>query len=406
MWRGDGGSEDAAAKHELVGHVPHAAVVGEVVDQGAQVTAILARHLPCRAVKVGQQSVAEPDLSLDGVEDGLAALAKLVDLAWSVGAVAPEHRTEKPILHPAHVEFLVLLVARCTAAPLGVVAAAEESADVGIEVGTSRHRVVESGGNLLAQHVPRRGDVAGPHVGAVVLLSGEGRPCHDKHALVACGGALPLVHTAHGAQRECVAHAPPGAHCGHVVVVAVFGIEEVGVGGVHPPGVGAVAVEALEILPVDGARIGAEGVVDLHARRIFHAGRPEGQAALGPGLDGEQQTLRVELAELLRHGAEAGPDADHEMGMLAVHGINHLLTILELFRQEVHGVPQIVAAPVLPVLDNTVEGHVQGTVLVDDALGLAGRLVALLRLPVAIGPKWEHGHLTCELAHLGDDAIG
>ena len=94
------------------------------------------------------------------------------------------------------------------------------------------------------------------------------------------------------------------------------------------------------------------------------------------------------------------------MGVLLMHILNHLLTIGEVLGEEVHGVPQVVTAPVLPVLDDAVEGHVQGAILVDDALGLASTLIALFRLPEAVGPQGEHGDVATEVAHLGDDTVG
>ena len=74
------------------------------------------------------------------------------------------------------------------------------------------------------------------------------------------------------------------------------------------------------------------------------------------------------------------------MGVLLVYIINHLLAVREILGQEVHRVPQIVRTPVLPVLDDAVERHLQLTILIDDALRLAGGLIAFLRLPIAVGP--------------------
>ena len=54
------------------------------------------------------------------------------------------------------------------------------------------------------------------------------------------------------------------------------------------------------------------------------------------------------------------------MGMFLVYLVDHLLSVGILLRQEVHRVPQIVGTPILPVLDDTIEGHLQLTVLVKD----------------------------------------
>ena len=94
------------------------------------------------------------------------------------------------------------------------------------------------------------------------------------------------------------------------------------------------------------------------------------------------------------------------MGILAVGGIHHSTAVGKVLRKEVHGVPQVVAAPILPVLDDAVERHVQLAVFVHHVEQFAAALVAFLRLPVAEGPKGEHGHLAREMAHLGNHAVG
>ena len=128
--------------------------------------------------------------------------------------------------------------------------------------------------------------------------------------------------------------------------------------------------------------------------------------ALWPCLDGQQQAFGIQLAELLCHGAEACPDTDHKVGMLLVYVLNQLLAVGKILRQEVHGVPQVVGAPVLPVLDNTIQGHLQFAVLINNALGFGSGLVTLLRLPETIGPQWKHGHIATQMAHLCNHAIG
>ena len=246
--------------------------------------------------------------------------------------MAAEHRTEQAVLHPAHIELLELRIPGGRTAPPGVVGAAEEAADVGIEVGIACQREAQSGRHLLAQHVPRGVDVAAPHVAAVMLLTGIARTCHDEDTLAAVVLALRRIDAAHRLQREGVTLRTPGAAIHTVGIVALAGIEEVGVGRVHPPGIGAVVVEGLQVFPVDGTGLGVEGVVDLYTRRILHHRRPDvGDAALGPGLEGHQQSFLAELAELLGLWTEAGPDANHKMGVLLVHMVYHLLAIAEVF---------------------------------------------------------------------------
>ncbi len=133
--------------------------------------------------------------------------------------MAAEDRTEQPVLHPAHIELLKLRIAWCRTAAAGVVATAEEAADVSIEIRTARHAVVQTKGYLIAQHLPRRTHVATPQSRAVALLTGKGRTCHDKYSLVGGCLALLVIHTADGSQRERIAIATPCAVAGTVVVV-------------------------------------------------------------------------------------------------------------------------------------------------------------------------------------------
>ena len=64
--------------------------------------------------------------------------------------------------------------------------------------------------------------------------------------------------------------------------------------------------------------------------------------ALGPGLERHQQSLGFEFTELLGHGTKTGPNRNHEVGILLMHILNHLLAIGKVLGQEVHRVPQVV----------------------------------------------------------------
>ena len=129
-------------------------------------------------------------------------------------------------------------------------------------------------------------------------------------------------------------------------------------------------------------------------------------AALGPCLDGQEKSLLFEFTELQGLWSEACPDTYHEVGVILVNVVYHLLAVSEILSEEVHGIPQVVRAPVLPVLNDAVEGHLQFAVLVHDAFRLLGTLVAFLRLPEAIGPQREHRHVAGEMAHLCYHAVG
>ena len=191
-----------------------------------------------------------------------------------------------------------------------------------------------------------------------------------------------------------------------MVIVLVYRIKAVGVGRVHPPGIGIGIEQTGEMAPIDFTGLGAEGIIDADARRIVHPRWPGRQSALRPCLEVIEQPQGVELPVLLGLGTEACPNRNHEVSMLTVYLVNHLLAVEEVIVQELHCVPRIVRAPILPVLDNAVEGHLRLTVLVEHGKQLTRCLITLLRLPVAVGPEGEHRHLSGERAHLGNVAIG
>ncbi len=94
------------------------------------------------------------------------------------------------------------------------------------------------------------------------------------------------------------------------------------------------------------------------------------------------------------------------MGIGGVDVIHHLLWIVETGIHELHGIPQIVAAPVLPVLDNAVEWQTELTIFVDHPGNLMLALVTLARLPESVAPQWKHRHLARDGAHLGYHPVG
>ncbi len=167
----------------------------------------------------------------------------------------------------------------------------------------------------------------------------------------------------------------------------------VGLGGVHPPSVHTEVIEAAQVLPVDVACLGAVGVVDAHSRGVVHAGRPLlGYAGFGPCAEVEEQAFFVKVAVGLCLRAERRPYGDDGVCVHAVYVVHHLLRVVELRIHKFHGVPQVVVAPVLPVLYDAVEGHAEFAVALHHSYCLVLALVALAALPEAVSPEREHGH--------------
>ena len=72
---------------------------------------------------------------------------------------------------------------------------------------------------------------------------------------------------------------------------------------------------------------------------------------------------------------------------------------------ELHGIPVRVAAPVLPVLHDGIDGDVAATVFVEHTRKLVGCLVAFAALPIAIGPEREHRGLAAQPTDLLHHAV-
>ena len=53
-----------------------------------------------------------------------------------------------------------------------------------------------------------------------------------------------------------------------MLVIRLARIEEVGIGGIHPPRIRTVVVELLEVFPVDITGLRTESVIYFHARGI------------------------------------------------------------------------------------------------------------------------------------------
>ena len=83
----------------------------------------------------------------------------------------------------------------------------------------------------------------------------------------------------------------------------------------------------------------------------------------------------------------------------------HLFAVRKIFGEEVHRVPEVIAAPILPVLDDAIERHLEFAVFGEDGEEFLATLVTLLRLPIAESPQREHRHLSRKRPHLRDNAV-
>ena len=191
----------------------------------------------------------------------------------------------------------------------------------------------------------------------------------------------------------------------HVLKVALLR-KVVGIGRIHPPAVHAGVPEALHVVPVDVARDGREVVAELDAARIVLARRPDVlESARGPRLEREEEPALGKLLVGLRLRTEALPDRDDHLGVHLVGALDHPVAALPVAPGELHRVPEVVLAPVLPVLYDAVERDSVLAVAREYTDRLLGRFVALLRLPETVRPAREHRDVPRERAHLRDASV-
>ena len=225
-----------------------------------------------------------------------------------------------------------------------------------------------------------------------------------------------LIYALCTKQWECVADTAVG-RCGvdarrryvewcRFVQVGLLEAVVVGVGRVHPPGVDAEVEEALQVVPVDVACVGHVWLIHTHTAWVVHVWRPGAESALRPCLVVVEQSLWLQLTVSLGMRTKRLPNTDAHVSILTVYVVYHGLRIRELGVEELHGIPQVVGVPVLPVEDDAVERHTELTVFIDHLGQFATALVAFAALPVAIGIERNHRHVACEFTYECHDSIG
>ena len=207
-----------------------------------------------------------------------------------------------------------------------------------------------------------------------------------------------VVHALDRRERERVAVRAPRTERRRAVEVfleLLAARDVVGIGGVHPPRVDAEIVELLQVLPVYVARLGR---IDVVAPRAGLR-RPRDEV--------HEHVLLLELRELRRLRTEPRPYRDHHVRAPVVNLLHDVRRCgrLEGRNQEIHRVPVLVPAPILPVLNDAVERNAHLPVRVEDVEKLLPRRVALAADPVSVRPLREQRNPTRELAHEAVHAV-
>jgi hypothetical protein len=179
----------------------------------------------------------------------------------------------------------------------------------------------------------------------------------------------------------------------HFVFLAFLGqgVDDVRLGRVHPPAVNALGKQAF-------ARVLPEQVV---RRRIIDIIIPE----TGPTDRRVQVTVLFHVLVNRRGRPESLPDGNDEVKILLVKDINHFLWVGVQLLVKKHAAPVGVAAPVIPVLDEAINGDLQRAVFLSDAQQLIAGRVMLLALPVAVSPFAIHRRLSRQIPVSGNGVV-
>src|SRR5690606_22927562 len=262
---GDRGDQERRAEQVLVGDVAHLRIAREIHRQRAQDGAVLVPGIAGQGVDVGQQGVPQLQVVHEAVVVRRAFRRDLPDFAVRELPVQAEDRHEGAVLEPAQVLLAPLVQVRrvlLLVAPLR-----REAADVEADVGRAGHRRIDQAGDLLAQVIPARHDVAAPECRRRTLLAGEIRAREDEHALVRVDLARAAVYAFGVWQRigvEVLHRRAQGIGHGARLALAHVDIAvQVRLGRIQPPGIEALAVElGVELAPEDVLGLARERIVE------------------------------------------------------------------------------------------------------------------------------------------------
>ena len=190
---------------------------------------------------------------------------------------------------------------------------------------------------------------------------------------------------------------------------------------IGPPGIEAHLVEMSKILPVEVASLRIEDIVWHHATVSW------------PRFKRKEGIHLLQFTILLCPRTETCPDGNHQMSIVLVNILHHLLRTLQarfalclhllhigrkilgkgrvahliniIWVLELHRIPVGVASPILPVLHDGIGRNLQFAILIQYACQFIACLIALATLPEAHRPFREHRSLSGEFSDAGDDSI-
>ena len=284
-------------------------------------------------------------------------------------AVQAHDRAERAVLEPAREHLAERFVVRV---------AAVEAADVGRPPRDARDAHVQARGELVAEALKARVDVAGPDERAVLLRAGP-RAAQEVQNILLPLLLHALIEGLGVALRVDVADLHVRPEVVAVVVEIVIGVLRLGL--IQPEHAHAlVVVVFLHFVPDEFARLGVRRVV---VDRVVHAVQRNREAAL----DIDEQAALAHLCIVRALVVDGRPDRDHQLDAHLLQLADHRVRVWPVLRVEA---PLALERPVEEVDDDDGDRQAAALVLARHLQKLLLRLVAQLALPEAHRPVRHH----------------
>src|ERR1022692_619718 len=273
-------------------------------------------------------------------------------------AVGAKDREERAVLEPARVKLLERGIGE------RVVVGRPVATNVGGPIWSPGQGEIETGRDLVAQAPVGAVDVSRPDGGADALLAQVRRPRKQKDTLTRVLGFPMILHAKRMLEREDVGEFSAIADC--ELTAAEDGVAHVwpvffGLGAIKPECIPSLRQQlAGQMLPVDVARLGVGGVVDVRASH--------------------ELVLCIQNLVRFGFGIEQAPDRDHGVYILFVQGIEIPRYVM------IVGIKNWIALglPPEPILHYCIKWDMLLSIALRDPANLVERHISILGLKEAV----------------------
>ena len=273
----------------------------------------------------------------------------------------------------------------------------------------SRHRIIEPGSHLRAHVLPTCSYITTPRGCRVSLLACKATPRQQKHtrliSLALEHRALSVVdgigiHDAIGI--EILRGRAEGSRSGEGFAIPHRGtVAHIGLRCIHPPGIYAILVFGIEVVvhltPEHLTCAGIIGIIERTAESQPVVNIVGNRLMVHPA-------LCVEFLVIVYRIVELRPDANHKPASHLVNTVEHSLRMGESATLKSMVAPRV-QFPIVPVLNNIVDGYLATAELAKRLFYLCRSLIALTALPKAQHPLRIYRSLARKCAIAADNLI-